>query len=208
MEFWNDELTDLSWKKLIGLRKELEFVLIGGWAVYLYTKLHKSKDIDIIVDYPELRKLQADYTLSKNDRLKRYEVKLGEGFDIDVYVPGYSRLALPIRDIIGATVSREGFTVPKAEVLILLKLGAYTARKNSIKGSKDAIDIIGLLFCPDMDLHRLKELAVRHGLYGYLRELLGALDGFDPSLVKYLGLNANSFSKLKRKYRQQLLAIL
>jgi len=71
MEFWNDEIIEKSWEKLIELKSEIEFVLIGGWAVYLYTKLHKSKDIDIIVDYDALRRLQADYVMGKNERLKK-----------------------------------------------------------------------------------------------------------------------------------------
>ena len=42
MDFWNDIATDNSWKVLIRLRKELDFVLIGGWACYLLTRSIKS----------------------------------------------------------------------------------------------------------------------------------------------------------------------
>jgi len=50
MEFWNNTLTEKSWKILQQLKKEnFDFVLIGGWAAYLWTKLHKSKDIDIVI---------------------------------------------------------------------------------------------------------------------------------------------------------------
>lgn len=54
-EFWNSEMTAASWDALQELNKEYEFTLIGGWAVYLYMRLQKSKDIDIVVDYPVLR---------------------------------------------------------------------------------------------------------------------------------------------------------
>ena len=107
MEFWNDEITDKSWNKLVELKKEINFVLIGGWAVYLYTKLHKSKDIDIVIDYSSLRQLQVNYILNKNERLKKYEIKMNDGFDIDIYVPNYSRLAIPIKDIISTSTMRE-----------------------------------------------------------------------------------------------------
>jgi len=30
MEFWNDEIIEKSWEKLIELKNEIEFVLIGG----------------------------------------------------------------------------------------------------------------------------------------------------------------------------------
>jgi hypothetical protein len=32
MEFWNEVLTKASWEKLIQLSKEIDFILIGGWA--------------------------------------------------------------------------------------------------------------------------------------------------------------------------------
>ncbi len=208
MEFWNDEITEKSWKKLIGLRKEIDFVLIGGWAVYLYTKLHKSKDIDMIIDYPVLRKLQNDYILNKNSRLKKYEVKLPEGFDIDIYTPGYSRLTIPIKDIMSNIRMREGFRVPRQEILLLLKLGACADRKASIKGSKDSIDIMGLVFNTDIDYKFLKELVTGYGLENYLKELLHVFENFDISMIRYIDLNVNSFSKLKKKYKQLILSII
>lgn len=50
MEFWNDIAIDKSFKILQELRKEFDFVLIGGWGVYFLTKAVKSKDIDMMVD--------------------------------------------------------------------------------------------------------------------------------------------------------------
>ena len=35
----------------------------------------------------------------KNDRLKKYEIKL-QGFDVDVYVPFYSKLTLPVEELL------------------------------------------------------------------------------------------------------------
>ncbi|MEK6868552.1 MAG: hypothetical protein AABX98_07040 [Nanoarchaeota archaeon] len=61
MEFWNSLLTEKSWKILQDLKKEkFRFIVIGGWAAYLWTQQHKSKDIDIIL--PELK----DLTILKN----------------------------------------------------------------------------------------------------------------------------------------------
>jgi len=208
MEFWNDEIIEKSWEKLIELKSEIGFVLIGGWAVYLYTKLYKSKDIDIIVDYDALKHLRANYVMGKNERLRRYEVKLEEGFDIDVYVPKYSKLAIPAEDIMKMTTVKEGFKVPRPEVLLLLKLGALIDRKESIKGSKDAIDVAGMLFFANCDLGFFKELTIKYDLMNYSRALLSTIENFDPSLIKYLNLNQNGFSKLRKEYASEIRKIL
>ena len=206
MEFWNDNITEKSWLKLISMRKELNFVLIGGWSVYLYTKLHKSKDIDIIVDYQTLRLLQSAYTLNKNDRLKKYEIKLDE-FDIDIYLPGYSELTVPVKDVVANIAVREGFNVPRPEFLLLLKAGAFIDRKESIKGEKDSIDLVGLVFYADIDFALLKQLIDRYELDGYARMLAETVKHFDVNLAKYLNLNENGLSKLRKRYYKLLVAI-
>ena len=48
MDFWNDTLTEKSWNIMVGL-KGFDFIVIGGWAAYLWTKMHKSKDVDIVI---------------------------------------------------------------------------------------------------------------------------------------------------------------
>lgn len=58
MEYYHDLVTQKSWKELQNLNKLLDFVLIGDWAAYLYTKTLKSKDIDIIVDFDTLSLLR------------------------------------------------------------------------------------------------------------------------------------------------------
>src|SRR3989344_179180 len=96
-EFWNSLLTEKSWNLLQELKKEHSFILIGGWAVYLFTKQQKSKDIDIVIDIKELQKFKSE-NLNKNDNLKKYEIKR-EDIDIDIYLEHYSRLAIPAEDI-------------------------------------------------------------------------------------------------------------
>src|SRR3989344_4490106 len=96
-EYWNSLLTEKSWQILQDLRREYNFILIGGWAVYLFTKQQKSKDIDIVVGINELEKLKGG-GLGKNDNLKKYEIKKEE-IDVDIYVEHYSKLAIPVEDI-------------------------------------------------------------------------------------------------------------
>jgi hypothetical protein len=208
LEFWNSDITEESWRRLQELRKEFDFVLIGGWAVYLYTKLHKSKDIDIIIDYPTLRKISALYRTQKNDRLSKYEIRL-ERFDIDVYLPKYSKLSLPAEEILeGLNTNVEGFRVPTPEALMTLKLGAASERGESIKGEKDAVDILRLLFFSHIDMKKFKRMIEAHGIGEYARLLLTILRTADRRMAGYLNLNEKRFSELKKKYEKIILEVL
>ena len=201
-EFWNSEITSASYTKLRELNKAYDFVLIGGWAVYLYTKLQKSRDIDIVVDYPVLRQLGAEYRLEKNDRLSKYEVKL-DSFDVDIYLPGYSRLTLPAKELLHKYATKvDEFMVPTPEALMLLKLGAASERLYSMKGDKDAIDILGLLFYSGVDLGKLSRIAKEHGILGSVRLISRVLSEFNPENLEFLNLNQASFAKLKKKYSE------
>lgn len=93
-QFWHDLITDKSFAFLQHLRSRFSFVLIGGWAVFLYAAALKSKDIDVIVAFEELARMREQFNLSKNERLQKYEIQ-GEGFDVDIYVPHWSFLGLP-----------------------------------------------------------------------------------------------------------------
>ena len=82
MEFWNSDITNESWKELLVLSTKYDFILIGGWAIYLYIKLQKSRDIDMVVDYDQIKLLFVDFEMRKNPSLYRYEIKF-QKFDID-----------------------------------------------------------------------------------------------------------------------------
>lgn len=199
-EFWNSEITSASWIKLQELNKGFKFMVIGGWAVYLYTKLQKSKDIDIVIDYSTLRAIESKYRLEKNERLSKYEVKL-ELFDIDIYVPRYSKLALPADMLLNHYATHiEGFEVPVPEALIILKLGAARERSASEKGDKDSIDILGMLFYSGADMARLSEIAKENNTPNCIRQLKNILENFNTDNTKYLNLNEASFAKLRRKH--------
>ena len=135
---------------LQSLRNKFKFILIGGWAVFLYTNALKSKDIDIIVEYGELGKLKENFTVHKNERLKKYEIKTGE-FDVDIYLPHYSDLGVDTERVISTASSRSGFTIPALEMLFALKLHAWKQRKGTIKGKKDELDLFSLAFLPEFN---------------------------------------------------------
>src|SRR3989344_6929060 len=156
MEFWNSQLTEKSWILLQEIQKKYNFILIGGWATYLWTKQQKSKDIDIIVEISELEKLKKE-NLVKNDNLKKYEIKTGE-IDIDIYVSHFSKLTIPVEDMKNYTSKIEGFKVASKESLLILKQGAWLDRRYSIKGEKDKIDIVSLLFFTDVNFFQYSTL--------------------------------------------------
>lgn len=198
-EFWHESLTEESWKKLQKMSREMELTVIGGWAVWLWTKQHKSKDIDIIVDFQELTKLKEKYSLDKNDRLKKYEIKMGE-FDVDIYVPFYSRLALPIEDLLKEKVKIEGINTIPSEALLILKQGAEIDRRGTIKGQKDEIDILTILIYAPIDFKKYFALLAKNKKENYAKELIEEITRFNPQdSEKYLGVNYLGFSKKKKE---------
>src|SRR3989344_1224714 len=203
-EFWHESLTKESWKKLQELSKEMELTVIGGWGVWLWTKQHKSKDIDIIIDFQELANLKEKYSLEKNDRLKKYEVKM-QGFDIDIYVPFYSRLALPIEGLLKEKVKIEGINTISCEALLILKQGAEIDRRGTIKGQKDAIDLLTILFYAPIDFKKYFALLEKNKKQAFAKELAGAITSFNPKdSEKYLGTNYKEFVKKKKQLLEKI----
>ncbi len=203
-EFWHESLTEESWKKLQELSKEMELTVIGGWAVWLWTRQHKSKDIDIIVDFQQLAKLKEKYLLEKNNRLKKYEIKM-PGFDIDVYVPFYSGLVLPIEDLLKEKARIEGISTIACESLLILKQGAEIDRRNTIKGQKDLIDILTILMYAPIDFRKYFELLKKHKKEGFAKELMVEISQFNPiDSERYLGIKFMQFGKKKKELLEKI----
>ena len=203
-EFWHESLTEESWEKLQELSREIELSAIGGWSVWLWTRQHKSKDIDIIVDFQELARLKEKYSLGKNDRLKKYEIKM-QGFDIDIYVPFYSRLALPIEDLLNEKVKITGINTISCESLLILKQGAEIDRRKTVKGQKDAIDLLTILLYAPIDFKKYFALLAKNKKEEFAKELTGTIKSFNPKgSEKYLGINYRGFSKKKKEMLEQI----
>lgn len=196
MDFYHNLITEKSWKLLIRLRKGYDFILIGGWAVFLYTKALKSKDIDLVVDYDGLSKFKKEFDVFKNDRLKKYETRSQE-IEIDIYVPFYSNPGLPAEDLKNFVTIQEGFKTPKKEILALLKQKALMLRSNSPKGRKDLIDLIGLLTLEDFDWEMYKKTSKKFGLEEYLRFARDAIG--EVREIKEIGLNVYKMARIKKK---------
>ena len=198
--FWHDLVTQKSWEVLTDLRSRYRFTLIGGWAIFLYAKTLKSKDVDIILDYSELGRFRKEYPMTKNERLKKYESR-HEEVEIDVYTPHYSHPGMPAEEVLRHTLPLEGFEVPRAEVLLLMKQHAFSQRAGSPKGEKDRLDILSLLKAGVMDWRFYNAQAKKHrpNSSGELRELLNGIRE-----APELGINAHRMSRLKREWRQAM----
>lgn len=186
MNYYRDQVTQKSWQVLTSLSKRYPFVLIGGWAVWLYTKQLKSKDIDIVVGLNQLGKLGEDYELVKNERLKKYEIRQEE-IQIDVYTPYYSKLGVPAEEILDSAVSLEGFRVPTPETLLSLKLVAYQGRKGSDKGRKDLVDMVSLLCLPNLKWANIPQ------------EVINLANS--QTKISELSLNSHQYSKCKKLWK-------
>jgi len=196
MQYYHDLITQKSWQLLLSLKKKYDFVLIGGWAVYLYARTLKSKDIDLIINYPVLEQLKEEFTVVKNDRLKKYETKTEET-DIDIHLPYYSELGLPADEVIKLTTMLENFKVPDVEILALLKAKALLERKNSVKGRKDLIDLVSLFSLEGFDFKKLGQHARKFQSENLLRVIVEKVKS--TTKIDELNLNVHKMAEFKRR---------
>ena len=201
MEFYHDLITEKSFKILQELRKKFDFILIGGWAIFLYTKALKSKDIDIIIDYDQLEKFKKELPIFKNERLKKYEAKI-EGIDIDIYLPYFSDLKFPIEAIKNYLQSIEGFKVPIPEILLILKVKTYIERKGTTKGEKDFLDIFTLISSEKVNWEFYKELIKKHNLKDTNQKLKEIISS--ARAIPQLNLLNHQISRLKRRVLEKI----
>lgn len=202
MDYYRDTVTQKSWELLLQLKKNYEFVLIGGWAVWLYTQQLKSKDIDIVVELNDLEKLKGKWTIEKNERLRKYQFRQDE-VEVDVYAPYYSDLGVPVEVVALNKQLVEGLWVPRVELMLALKAVSLAARRGSAKGQKDWLDIISLL--DKVGKFEVRELSkwrkyetVDAGLRLVVDDLRLTTE------VKELGLNRHQMAKSKKKWMEFL----
>ncbi|MBI3051270.1 hypothetical protein HYY74_02325 [Candidatus Woesearchaeota archaeon] len=202
-EFWNSGLTQRSWETLTKLPKQgIRFILIGGWATYLLTRINKSRDIDIVLSsVQELDVLKGKHALSKNDTLKKYQIKIDD-VEIDIYAPYYSKLSIPCEDLPKYTQRSEGFTLPKPEAMVILKQQAELERSASPKGLKDRIDIMSLLLYSAVDFQAYYGLTEKYGLKDYPARLKQIVNTFGEG--QYLNLNPRELKVRKREVLSRL----
>jgi len=191
---WRDEVVERSWRVLGELRGFADFVLIGGWGVYLWTRKLKSRDIDVYIDQENFYRLQSEltfrgYALKRNVRLRKFEALISD-VEVDVYTPFMSKLAVPCSDVFDRKMYSviEGFKVAVPEVLLLLKAQAALERWHAEKGLKDRVDIISLLKFADVKLDVLKQLLRKYDTQHKLRDVVMRAISESRIEYRYLGL--------------------
>ncbi|OGM15054.1 hypothetical protein A3D84_02195 [Candidatus Woesebacteria bacterium RIFCSPHIGHO2_02_FULL_42_20] len=197
MTYYTDIITGKSWELLKKLKKSYEFILIGGWAVYLYTRVLKSKDIDVVVEYEQLERLKQEFELSKNERLKKYEARVEE-LQIDIYLPFYSNPGIPAEKIEEYTVLVEGFRLPAVELLAILKQKAFVERVRSTKGRKDLVDLVSLFRLPGFKWSKYKAMVEKYQLTEQAQKVSGLID--ETKEINELDLNVHKFLRIKKQF--------
>ncbi len=196
MNFYHNLITEKSWRLLQSLRKEYDFILIGGWAVFLHTNALKSKDIDLVLEFSELERLREKFEVSKNERLRKYEARREE-MEIDIYVPFYSNPGLPAENLKEFVVGLEGFKTVDKEVLAILKQAALLARKDTVKGRKDLVDLVSLFRLPGFNWEKYGKIVSMYELGDSSAAVLGMLE--KTTEIGELDLNTHQMARLKRK---------
>jgi len=204
---WRDEVVERSWRVLGELKGFADFVLIGGWGVYLWVKKLKSRDIDVYIDQKNFYKLQSEltqrsYALKRNVRLMNFEALMGD-VEVDVYTPFVSKLVIPCLDVFDRKLYSviEGFKVVIPEVLLLLKAQAALDRWHSEKGLKDRVDIISLLKFADVKQDVLQQMLAQYDMQHMLRDAIKRAISESRIEYKFLGLVYEKDGvQLKRTY--------
>jgi len=208
---WRDDIVDRSWTVLTHLRELSNFILIGGWAVYFWTRKLKSRDVDLCINQDNFYRLQSELQkenvyVSRNPRLRKYEAKLGD-VEVDIYTPFQSNLIIPVVSLFDKRwyTNIEGHDVALPEVLLFLKSQAARERWTSEKGAKDRVDLLALLLYSDWRPEFLKQLA---NSYDSKMEILQVLARtVKESRVEYTYLDAR-YEREGRRLRETIEGLL
>jgi hypothetical protein len=189
-----NEVAERSWRVLGELEGFADFVLIGGWGLYLWNRRLKSRDIDVYIDQKNFYKLQSEltqngYALKRNVRLMKFEALIS---DVEVYIctPFVSRLVIPCLDVLDRKLYSviEGFKVAIPEVLLLLKAQAAQDRWHAEKGLKDRVGIISLLKFADVKRDVLEQMLREYDAQHKLRDAIKRAISESRIEYRFLGL--------------------
>ena len=159
-DFYRDDQVRDAQAMLDRLRQVVpDAVVLGGWAVFLYTRGQRSTDVDIAVDFEVFGRLQAAFPgqITKNNNLRKYEL-IVDKVEVDILVGHFSNAGIPIEHVLEPTQSISGFRVMSTEGLLAMKLCAWMDRSGRPKGDKDEADVLSLLRAVEFDWSRYREI--------------------------------------------------
>lgn len=127
--------------------------------------------------------------------MKKYEARRDE-IQIDIYLPHYSTIGIPVEELIRQATSYQGFLLLKKEWLIALKIYVLSQRQRTTKGEKDFLDLISL-FQTRPDVKILNIIIKTHKLTKEYQTFLKELN--ERFEILELNLNKHKFKKLKAR---------
>lgn len=124
-------------------------VFIGGIAVYLHARntpsvaqyAESTHDADFYVSLADMGDLRDIEEVTPNRRLSKHQL-IKRGFEFDIYTERQSTLIVPYDAVAASSVRYEPFRIAGLEHLFVLKLEAFRDRRQSVKGEKDAKDLL------------------------------------------------------------------
>lgn len=129
-------------------------ILIGGWATFELVGGEISKDIDLIIFSDEVRaKIESRVDdLSKSDHHQGRKWRgVVDGIHIDIYLPFQSQLGNKLRLKVEVLAEHtepgfhKGWKLLTIEAHTITKMAALLDRPDSVKGEKDANELLRLL---------------------------------------------------------------
>lgn len=188
---------------------EQQLIFIGGIATYLYSIENEmpeefSHDADFTIsdgDYIDLKDL---YSINENKRLKKSEIIIN-GIEYDVYKGSNSSLLFTHDELAKNAVISQGIAIPSLEHLLCLKMIAYSNRKDSNKGDKDARDLIKIINCfnknnPNKEILNNIPYYLKQEIILNLNNIFNQFNIFSEICAK----NHKEANKLREKFKQNL----
>lgn len=149
-------------------------ILIGGWATFVRVGGEISLDIDLIIS-PEsrhrLEQVTADLSSSNNHQGRKLRATIDD-VHLDIYLPYESQLGEKLRLKVETLAeypdkaSFEKWTLLRLEAHVATKMAALLDRHASVKGEKDAREILSLLTLDGVDPRLAAEVLHRASAIG------------------------------------------
>ena len=173
-------LSDIS-KKI-----NINFVLIGGFALNYYKYARQTLDVDFLITEKDFEKIlplleSAGYKVeSRQDVFARLVFSKGDllMMDIDFMFVDDGTLAKILEDSPATEIAGCRLHVPSLENLIALKLHALK-NNQARRLAKDISDIINLIIINRLDAKsdKFKTMCLKYGTLGIYHKILEACDG-------------------------------
>lgn len=189
-------------------------ILIGGWATFVRIGGEISLDIDLITSMESRHKLEAvmdEMSTSSHHQGTKLRATIND-VHLDIYVPYESRLGNKLKLKVEVLAeypdkySFEKWTLLNIEAHITTKMAALLDRHFSVKGQKDAREILGLLQLNQVNPDVAAEILERASNVdlGQLPELVGQSFDYIKQILK---LSKHEQKELAHYRKQWVLAI-